>query len=100
MTFFIIVLPFNTTLRILDIFLLEGYKILYRIALAILKLKEKAFFLKPEMDEILMELKDFSTKEWEDEDLVIKTALSFKFSRKELKKIEEKIRKNKKNTEI
>ncbi len=93
MTFFIIILPFNTTLRILDIFLLEGYKIIYRIGLAILKLKEKAFLAKPEMDEILMELKDFSKKEWEDEDLVIKTALSFKFSRKELKKLEEKIKK-------
>jgi len=93
LTFFIIILPFNTTLRILDIFLLEGYKIIYRIGLAILKLKEKAFLAKPEMDEILMELKDFSKKEWEDEDLVIKTALSFKFSRKELKKLEEKIKK-------
>ena len=36
-------LEFNILVRIFDVFLLEGYKVIYRFALAFLKLKEEKF---------------------------------------------------------
>lgn len=90
LTFYILILPFNTVLRIMDIFLLEGFKIIYRIGLAIFKLKEKKLMAASDSDEIIMELKEFQNQRFEDEDLVIKTALKFKCSRKGIKKLEEK----------
>lgn len=41
MTLFSDYFPINVVVRIIDIFLMEGRKILFRIALAILKLLEK-----------------------------------------------------------
>lgn len=49
MTIFSCSLPFECIIRIWDIFLVEGRKILYRIALAIFKLKEKEL-MKCEME--------------------------------------------------
>lgn len=92
--FYIVVLPFNTVLRIMDIFLLEGYKIIYRVALAILKLKKKKLLKAKDLEAAMLELKDFSQEEWKNEDLIIKTAVSFKFSKKGVKNIEEKQRKS------
>ena len=96
LTFYILVLPFNTVFRILDIFFSEGYKIIYRVGLAILKLKEKKFIKKPQIDEILMEVKDFSDPIYGNEDFFIKTALGFKFSKKDIIALEKKAMKNQK----
>ena len=38
------VLEFHILLRVFDCFLLEGFKVIYRIALALLKLNESKFF--------------------------------------------------------
>ena len=94
LTFYILILPFNTVLRILDIFLLEGFKIIYRIGLAIFKLKEDEILKATCSDDILMFIKDFSSDCFQDEDLVIKTALKFKCSRKAIRKLEEKAKKD------
>ena len=91
LTFFVDRLPFETFLRIVDIFLLEERKIIYRIGLAILKLK-KGLILdkKAGFEEIMLDLKNFEGTEWKDPDLLIKTANSFKFSKKWLKALEAK----------
>ena len=48
MTIFSDYFPINIVVRILDIFLMEGRKILFRIALAIFKLLEKELMLAPD----------------------------------------------------
>ena len=77
-------LPFNVVLRILDIFLYEGYKIIYRVALSILKIKEKELIAAKDFDNIVVCLKNFKHEKFRDEDLIIKTSLSFRFSRKKI----------------
>lgn len=96
LAFYIVVLPFNTVLRIMDIFLLEGFKIIYRIGLTILKIKKKKILQAKSMDDLMLELRNFSSEVWSDEDFIIKTAVSFKFSGKYSKKLEKK-HENKKN---
>lgn len=90
LTFYVDKMPFETFLRIFDVFLLEERKILYRVGLAIFKLKQaKILAKKAGFEEVMLEIKDFGGKEWGDADLLIKTAVSFKFSGKWLRSIEE-----------
>lgn len=77
----------------MDIFLLEGFKIIYRVGLTILKIKKKKILQSKSMDDLMLELRNFSGEVWSDEDFIIKTALSFKFSGKYSKKLEEKHKK-------
>ena len=76
------ILPFQLVLRILDMFFAEGNKILYRAGLAILKLKEDILLAKKSDDAFIMELRNFKSDAFQDDDFFIKTCLSFKFSRK------------------
>lgn len=76
MTIFSCNFPFPCIVRIWDIFTVEGRKILYRIALAVFKLNEKAL-LASDMEGFFEILKEFQ-KDIEP-NLLIKTALSFKF---------------------
>ena len=76
MTLFSCNFPFPCIVRIWDIFVVEGRKILFRVALAFFKLNEKAM-LATDMEGIYEILRSF-TKEI-DADILIKTALSFKF---------------------
>jgi len=76
---------FRTVCRVWDIFLAEGVKIIFRVALAILKLNEKEI-LNAGFEEILNLLKQApATLE---SDLVIQTALSIKLKDTLLKELE------------
>ena len=61
MTLFSIYFPFDTVVRVWDIYLVEGRKTLFRIALAILKINEKEL-MEAEMEGLFSILKDFKDK--------------------------------------
>ena len=80
-------LEFNVLVRVFDVFFLEGYKIVYRIALAIIKINEKKFFEKNEGIAYIMEV--FKTiYDGIDPDSLIKIAFGFSLSRKDINKLE------------
>ena len=91
MTIYAIALPFEVVLRIWDIFFAEGKNIIYRIALAILKLNQEKL-LTCDLDGIFNTIKQYSNNC--DAELLIKTALSYKFSGKLVEKFEEEFREN------
>jgi len=85
MTLFSSVLPFKYFLRIMDVFFLEKWKIIYRVALAMLKLKKQRLLAAKNFEEIFVVLKDFSEYENStiDEDKFFKSAChDFIFSKK------------------
>lgn len=86
-TLYVSVLPFNIVLRILDIFLYEGYKILYRIGLCILKIKEEKILKSKQIDQVMLLLKNYQEKEFEDEDVFIALAHKFMFTYSEIRVI-------------
>mmetsp|Transcript_971 Transcript_971/g.597 ORF Transcript_971/g.597 Transcript_971/m.597 type:complete len:140 (+) Transcript_971:154-573(+) len=79
MTIFAVNLPFEATIRIWDIMFAEGKKIMYRIALAIFKLNQERL-MTSDLDGIFTTIREYS--EHCDAELLIKTALSFTFSKK------------------
>lgn len=85
MTIFACNFPFPCIVRIWDIFMVEGRKILYRVALAVFKLN-MATILSKEMEGVFECLRVFQ-KDCQPE-LLIKTALSFKFSGKLIDRLE------------
>ena len=90
-------LPFNIVVRIFDCYLLEGEKIIYRIALALFKLKEN-YLLKGKSFESVMEKMKLLTNEIKNPDILLETAFNFSLSRKDIKKLEseyENLNKNK-----
>ena len=78
-------LEFKIVLRIFDCLFLEGFKVIYRITLALLKLKENEF-LKAGQGET-MPLLVSCTKNLDEEEL-FKVAFSFSISRNFIDKIE------------
>ena len=80
-------LPFNIVVRIFDCFLLEKEKIIYRVALALIKLKEESL-LKAKSFEVLMERMKSIYKEIKNPDILLETAFSFSLSREHIKKFE------------
>ena len=80
-SFFLNHLPFKTALRIFDIFLCEGNKILYRAMLAILAIKEKKILKANDATDILVICRE-TEEEYNDDDLFIKLCFKFTFSRK------------------
>ena len=80
-------LPFNIVVRIFDCFLLEKEKIIYRVALALIKLKEENL-LKAKSFEVLMERMKSIYKEIKNPDILLETAFSFSLSREHIKKFE------------
>jgi hypothetical protein len=74
---------FETLVRIFDVFLLEGDKILYRFALAVLKLNEKKILKTNNFEDLMGMVKGFYD-ELEVETLM-KCAFSFSISRKQLR---------------
>ena len=86
MTIFADYFNINIVVRILDIFLMEGRKILFRIALAIFKLLEKELITAPDLERPLKLLKNFPTTA--DLELLITTAHKFTFSRNLLDQLE------------
>ena len=78
MTLFAVYFPIQIVVRIWDVYLLEGRKTIFRIALAILKLCEKAL-LAGELEHFFMILKEFKDKITVD--VLLNTAFKFTFSK-------------------
>ena len=86
----------NILVRIFDVFLFEGFKVIYRFALAFLKLKEKEFISNKKgifysMNTIKLLFDNI------DIDELFKIAFSFSLSRSHIKKYEEEYEQNKNN---
>merc|ERR1719262_2163448 len=77
--------PFSTVVRVWDIFLAEGVKIIFRIALALLKLNQETL-LNESFEQILQTLKQAPSRV--ETDALIQVALSIKLKNKTLKDIE------------
>ena len=79
-------LDFKTLVRIFDVFLLEGYKVIYRFALAFIKIKEDEFL---KAKDGLISIMNIINKclENPDIDVLFKIAFGFSFSRKDLNKL-------------
>lgn len=77
--------PFSTVVRIWDIFLAEGVKIIFRVALALLKLNQEAL-LNESFEQILETLKVAPSRV--ESETLIQVALSIKLKNKTLKDIE------------
>jgi len=75
-TIFAVNFKFDVLVRIFDVFLLEKEKILYRIALAILKINEERLIAQKNFEDVLYQLK-FLFDNINVEDLFVK---AFKFS--------------------
>ena len=86
-TYFASLFDFNVVVRIYDCILLEGFKIVYRIALGILKLKEPIIVRFKHFEDVMNIFKDI-TKGIDVEDL-FKVSFNFSFSRKDIKKFED-----------
>ena len=90
-------LDFKIVVRIFDCFFLEGFKVIYRISLALLKLKENDF-IKAEKGNSMTLL--VSCHENVDEEELFKIAFGFSISRNFIEKCEaefEKVKNNEKN---
>ena len=85
----------NLLVRIFDVFFLEGHKIIYRFALAFLKVKEKKMLestnMMNTMDIIREPLNNF------DNDYLFSIAFGFHLSKNQIKKFEVEYEKNKNN---
>ena len=82
---FINVLPFQSVLRILDIYLVEGDIIMYRIALAIIKILEKTILTSESLVVIMNSFSNLHTAEFQDADYLIRIAYSFNIDEKKIK---------------
>lgn len=74
-------LGFNTLVRIFDVFLLEGYKVIYRFALAFLKMKEDKFLQGKDGLASIMQTLNECTEDVDVEKL-FKISFAFSISRK------------------
>ena len=80
-------LEFNILVRIFDVFLLEGYKVIYRFALAFLKIKEDKFLEgKDGLVSIMQTINDCYNVN--DIEKIFKIAFGFSLSRKYIDKLE------------
>lgn len=84
MTLYANLLPFKLVVRLFDCFLFEKFKIIYRIGLAIIKIKEKKLLECKNMDNIIIHLKTFEESEFYDDDTFIKVAFSINLTRKDI----------------
>lgn len=86
LTLFVGVLPFRAVVRIWDVFLNEGWKIMFRVALAIMKLEERRLCSKTDED-LLLALKVIP--EEKNVDHLMREALNIKFKTAFLEKLKE-----------
>merc|ERR1719235_1049723 len=77
--------PFSTVVRVWDIFLAEGVKIIFRIALALLKLNQEVL-LSESFEQIISTLKQAPSRV--DSEQLIRVGLNIKLKNKTLKDIE------------
>lgn len=85
LTLFAVYFEIDVVVRIWDIYLVEGKKMIYRVGLAILKLMEKKL-LAAELGDMFVIFKDIRTEV--NKDQLLKTALGFGFARSLLTKLE------------
>ena len=90
-------LHFNYLVRIFDSFLLEGHKVIYRFALAFLKVKEKKFLKSNGVMKTLDVLRE--SLNVYDIEYLFSIAFGFHLSKNLIKKIENEYEKNKNNKE-
>ena len=88
-------LKFKYVLRIFDVFLLEGFKVIYRFALAFLKLREKYFIQSNGIMETMNALHE--TLDNVDVETIFNVAFGFHLSKDQIKKYEAEYEKNKNN---
>ena len=91
-TFYSCVFDFNILVRIFDCVFLEGFKIIYRIALAIFKINQEELLKKQSFENIMDFLKSITKNI--DENELMKECFKFSFSRKDIKKYEQLYNKN------
>jgi hypothetical protein len=88
-------LKFKYVVRIFDVFLLEGFKVIYRFALAFLKLREKSFIQSNGIMETMNALHE--TLDNVDVETIFNVAFGFHLSKDQIKKYEAEYEKNKNN---
>jgi len=86
MTLFSYSFPFDVVMRVWDMFLFEGWKVVYRVALAVLKLSEKELVLM-DFEELMPALKSLSTKY--SPNLIIRQSLAIPLSRRRIEQLSE-----------
>ena len=86
-TLYSCVLEFKILVRIFDCVFLEGFKIIYRVALGIFKVKESELLKKRNFEHIMDFFKDFTNDI--DKEVLLKECFKISFSRKDIKKYEE-----------
>jgi hypothetical protein len=91
-TFYSCVFDFNILVRIFDCIFLEGFKIIYRIALAIFKINQEELLKKQSFENIMDFLKSITKNI--DENELMRECFKFSFSRKDIKKYEQLYKKN------
>ena len=79
-TLFTNCLPFELLVRIFDCYLLEGEKIIYRVALAILKVNEQQLLNSKHFEDFMENLRN-CTKNTKDVQSFLNIAFDFSFSR-------------------
>jgi hypothetical protein len=62
LSFFATNLKYETMIRIVDVFLLEGHKVFYKVAIAILKLNEEKILNAKQLEDIMNIFKAFYGK--------------------------------------
>lgn len=82
---FIKTLPFQSVLRILDIYFVEKDIVLYRVALAIVKILEKTILTAESIVVVMNSFSNLNTSEFEDANNLIKVAYSFNIDEKKIK---------------
>ena len=88
-------LKFSSLVRVFDTFILEGYKVIYRFALAFLKSKEQKIIECKQMDNLFKTVKScFENVNIEE---IIKIAFGFHLSKKDIEYLEKEYEKNKNN---
>jgi hypothetical protein len=92
MTVFCNCLKFNILVRFMDTFLLEGDKVIYRFALAILKINQEKLLHCKSFEDGLMSFKDFYKNI--NEENIISTAFDFGFVRKDIESYKNKYESN------
>ncbi len=87
MTLYTNFLPFKLVVRLFDCFLFENFKVIFRIGLTIIKIKEKKLLKCRAMDDMLIHLKNFDEPEFHDDDVFINMAFGISLQRKDIEVI-------------
>ena len=97
LTLYAIYFNIDVVVRIWDVYLVEGKKTIFRFALAILKLCEKKL-MSAELGDMFLIFREFRNSV--DKDLLLKTALDFRFSRTAVDKFDREYKSKSVNKEI